>query len=595
MALSAVAVSAQSSLADFPELFEFRPAKLKSDYPTPSVFRLSNEALQPVVKKAASSDSYGIRVGGHLFVGMDKEAKSSYYSIGVAPAGKNAALYVYDTIPEEVTATYNWKIVGENGVELNLETENNGKTAFVNTWGAVPYPVVSGTASNGYKMGYDRSNDPENQSEGTIFAALFDRMFQVSNSDPGFFGAQLWGGLGEDMYFGTGMTSEEGTKLTGVMGLHNPQATPMIIYGGTVAVIKNEMSKDIIPASVKIGVEIWSMGVTENGKIEKLQKLGETECGVENLVSAPNDLYALNFTFQKLNDMGLYDPEPVIIPTGTMYGVFVKNIDQANMRVLFTLSETDIILQGSAYILYEGDIISAIRWNATNRVVGDLAISLDCDMPALRWTAERMDFPTEGGVGTTVEQFVDQEGNPIDQTIEFGLLMTSMPYLVNPDMGDMSAKNFTFEAPEWVKNIQIAEYKEGDYGWDDMHMYAVTAEADPLPEGETGRSGILMCTGPCGLKYGIKIGQGEWNPEEIEGGVESVAAPKAAVAVAGDNLMLTYGEEYNTVTVYNVAGSEVASYALPQGGSFEVPAADLNGVYMVVFEGASREVVKVVK
>lgn len=596
MALSAAAVSAQVTLAESPEQFELKSASLKSELAVPSVYNLSSEAVQPVVKNAPKAGSYGVSVGGHFFSGMDSELRFYGASIGVGPAGRNAALYVYDTIPEGVTATYNWKIVGTNGAEQVLETSDNGKVAYVNTWGMVPYPVVSGTASDGATMGYDRSNDPTNNSKGqTYFSAQWNRNYSVSNADPGFYGGQLYGGLSETMYFGSGMMSNDGKMLEGVIALHNPQPTPMIVYGGTVAVAKCDDSKDIMPADAKLNIEIWSMGTDEEGRLVKLDKLGETECGSDNLQAAANGLYGLNFTFQQPNDLGLYDATPVIIPTGTEFGVFVNNLDEVNMRVLFALPETDIVLQGSAHILYEGDIISAITWTATNRVVADLCISLDCDMPSLEWDAERMDFPTEGGVGTTVGNFVDQEGNPIEQDIEWAFLLTSMPYLVNPDMGDMSAKNFTFEAPEWVKNIQIAEYKEGDYGWDDMHMYAVTAEADPLPEGETGRSGILMCTGPCGLKYGIKIGQGEWNPEEIEGGVESVAAPKAAVAVAGDNLMLTYGEEYNTVTVYNVAGSEVASYALPQGGSFEVPAADLNGVYMVVFDGASREVVKVVK
>lgn len=595
MALCAATVGAQSVMMDGGQALELKTIPVKGVTVAPSVFKMSSDVTAPVMK--APSIVYGCAVSGNLNAGTSEDLRLYSASIAVAPAGKKSAFYVNDTLPQGVTANYEWTIAGADGTSVPMEIAENGRIAYAKTWGATYFPVVGGTTSDGGTIGYDKSKDPANQADNTLFAAQFNRTFPVTMSDPSFVGGQLYGGFndgqGGTLNFGTGMTSSEGEVLTGVFALHTPLPSPMLVYGGTVVVSAAVDGKDIIPAGKSVLVEIWTVGEDEEGKLKMVEKLGETTSASDQLLSQ-GALSALKFTFQVPNELGIYVPTPVTVPAGTNYAIFIKNMKELNMNILFTAPS--IIKQGSAYISYDDEYtkFGSITFS-TGRVAGDMCINLDCDMPALEWDAERMDFPTEGGVGTTVANFIDQQGNPIEQNIEWGFLMTSMPYLVNPDMGDMSAKNFTFEAPEWIKSIQVAEYKEGDYGWDDLHMYAVSAEAEALPAGETGRSGILMCTGPCGLKYGIKIGQGEWNPENIENSIESVAAPKASVAVAGDNLMLTYGEEYNTVTVYNVAGSEVASYALPQGGSFEVPAAALNGVYMVVFEGASREVVKVVK
>lgn len=598
VALTAASMAAQGLSLGSVEQLEKRKIDVPEATSLSTVFSVHGPSSSvPVIKAPKGDIVYGCFIRSGFNAGFDELMYGYDAAISVGVAGKNNELHVYDTIPEGVTPTYTWKIVGDDGSETQLKTSPDTKTAYINTWGIIPFPVVNGTTSDGGTMGFDKAKDPELEATGgALFSGQFDKKFYLTASDPAY---SMYTGFsfqnGGEVYYGTGIEDKDGNLLKGLAAFYEPQLSPMLIYGGNVVMYKVDESKDILQAGKDIVFELWSMELDETGVFTKLDKLGETSSGVDKL-NAPGGgkLYTLKFDFTTTNDLGLEEDAPVLIPTGTRFGLIIKNVDEANFRVLMTSPSS--LNYGSSYMIFDENYSQFTPiLLSTNFPGGDMVINFQCDMPALEWDAERMDFPTEGGVGTTVGNFIDQEGNPIEQNIEWAFLMTSMPYLINPDMGDMSAKNFTFEAPEWVKNIQVAEYKEGDYGWDILHMYAVTAEADPLPAGETGRSGILMCTGPCGLKYGIKVGQGEWNPDDIEGGVESVAAPKAAVAVAGDNLMLTYGEEYNTVTVYNVAGSEVASYALPQGGSFEIPAADLNGVYMVVFEGASREVVKVVK
>ncbi|NDW10162.1 choice-of-anchor J domain-containing protein [Dysgonomonas sp. 520] len=88
----------------------------------------------------------------------------------------------------------------------------------------------------------------------------------------------------------------------------------------------------------------------------------------------------------------------------------------------------------------------------------------------------------------------------------------------------------------------------------------------------------------------LKITQGEMS------GIEQLNVEDVKVAYNGNSYKLTYPAGIDRVSVVNTAGQIVASYELPVGGSYVMPATNLNkGVYILKFEGSKNRMVKVMR
>lgn len=554
MAATALSASAQAPLS---AQFEKIPCAVVRDYT--SIFAPSRVSAKAPTADfiVAPYDSDGMyQVGVPSGIGAYSSALTIF-------SGGNTSYIIPASNSTDERPTYSWTVSDLNGGNvMDLPVNENG-VAIINLFGYYNYPVLTGKLSDGTTATYNKNVDSNNKAKASAMITLFGREYPVSMGNSGYAGGQFY--INEAL--STGYKSQEGKDLTGVVSMFNKTTGPMRVYGVMVPLASTIEGQDPIPAGVTMDVEIWTVDDERN----LVEKLGSASGDATNLKgNASQGMWTLDVTFQAEDEFGLVSDKPVVIPAGTSFAVVLNNMDKANAFALFTWAS----VEGSAYMKF-GDTIEVLGYsNMPDVAAADLLISLDADMPSANWQDKTMTIPSAGGKAVA-------EGG-----YEYAILYTTtLAYNDNDEC------EYTVTAPDWVTATEPMVVEDAQGGWDTYRAYALEFSADALPAGETGRQGVVTVTCPGGVQKSFEIGQGDWTAVSVE----NVETADASVVVAGDSFQLTYGDEYTSVDVYNVAGAKVASYALPQGGSFEVPAADFSGVYMVVFQGAKNTTVKVVK
>lgn len=114
-------------------------------------------------------------------------------------------------------------------------------------------------------------------------------------------------------------------------------------------------------------------------------------------------------------------------------------------------------------------------------------------------------------------------------------------------------------------------------------------EVGEMPTGIPGRSGDVIVSMP-GADMKISVVQG------TPVGISSTSASKVKVISTADAFELSYPSDVTSATLFNISGQTVASYQLPESGTFTMPASALNkGVYVIKFMGNAVSSVKVVR
>lgn len=380
----------------------------------------------------------------------------------------------------------------------------------------------------------------------------------------------LWGyygGYTDGSYYGDG--GNMSFEAPGVVQKFTACTSPLYIFGGNILCSSADGTTPAVGENVSF--ELWTL------EDDQLSECLATATGSSVMGNTTNNaIGSINYEFQDLSG-GFPVAAPVVIPAGIEFAVVVRNLIGTHMKIDFTSDYTNgVVGCGGAYYLAEDG--ESIYYAAEGERSGaDLAIGLDVYMPVANFQATYLDVPVAGGAATAYDGELEN-GTVMS---EGGVALAStMPYV-----DDQGFQHMEITCPDWVT---IAADTTG-YGSTGTFPIRVTAEA--LPTGMTNRHGWITVS-MYGFERGIRIGQGTgWS------GVETTVAEAevSANVVAGD-FVLTYGEGVDKVDVYNVAGSLVASYALPANGSFTVPASDLaKGLYVLNFTGEKKATVKVVK
>lgn len=560
----------------------------------------------PSMKTKAPTADFNIYPshGPGLFMrGMNADYIGAQGNHAVVPAGVTSYFLPNITKPyDPMEAEWSWKVrdlISNEEVDIT-DTEDSTRGAL-NIWAQTSYPTISATL-DGTTVSYDLDALESNSSAGTGIqrvAPIFgkcDVVFTngifsvpVSNFD---LGGGSYGGYNDTTFvYSNKQVNDKRNTPIGAFDLYETGDAGALIHEVIVAMVMADSEPTyIIPEGHNIKIEIKEYEKDSEGKITFGDVLGEVESSTVLGNVKPNMIAMMSFKFQEESG-GSYYPQPIEIPAHTKFAIVLSGwTPDCNMRLIFGRN-----INRNGFLLYE----DGSYWSVNGTESGaDFAFQMVMEVPTVTPDYPEMFALADGGF------LLAEEPNVEGGIVNYNILNTAVKMY-----DEEYIENYTIEVPEWVTYehqdinevgedatsgyLEVTQQDTNDgfvYGWDYIHAYGLFMQAQPLPEGEDSREGTVKIINKLGEEYTFTVKQ-----SKDFTGVESIAAPKAAVAVAGDNLMLTYGEEYNTVTVYNVAGSEVASYALPQGGSFEVPASDLNGVYMVVFEGTSREVVKVVK
>lgn len=156
--------------------------------------------------------------------------------------------------------------------------------------------------------------------------------------------------------------------------------------------------------------------------------------------------------------------------------------------------------------------------------------------------------------------------------------------------------NISFQGPEWITwGFDDSDWA-GETYTDMIYLYFF---ADELPEGVDFREGTITLSS-FGKTKTYYVYQGEKPVEQQIGDgttdlEESNVQPVKVYSLNGQ-FNLTYPDVYNAVEVYAVNGNKIASYSLPENGSFSIDNSSLaNGVYLIRMIGETSEVLKVVK
>lgn len=514
---------------------------------------------------------YIVNGDGVYSSGLTSNFTSTEASFALAPMGVYSWFDNYANVVDGVT--YEWTYT--DGVDTYpLEPKADNSAARMISTVTTYYPELKGTAGSTtetFKKSEYAIDSDGNDSKNDCYLTPAKGRSRISMADPGFC----------QVFYATVAMDEERTDIRGfgdlkinevqttkIFEVFNKTVVDMVVYGANMILMETAtptVGKDIT-------FEIWEYDATKSDPFVK--KLGSTTANTTNFNSLTNGLHSAEFKFET-NMGGLTVDNPVIIPAGSQFAIVLTGFEGTNL--VSVLNSANGFTGSAYYVLTDGTIGTVGYGNALDVPSVHLAFTLDATLPSAMWGFSTMDAPVMGGDVTISYEDQKYLGNVVYTSDKFD---------------DEELIELTY--PEWIKDVVVTENKYDETnGWDVTGSYTVTCKADALPSDVNGRQGFIEVRSTVTEKVlaRTEVGQGEWTPT----GVESVEVAKAKVTVAGDNFQLTYGEEFNKVTVYNVAGSVVASYVLPQGGSFEVPAAGLNGVYVLVFEGASREVVKVVK
>lgn len=380
---------------------------------------------------------------------------------------------------------------------------------------------------------------------------------------------------GVDNTFNWGYFLDDGSieDLNGWAEVFSAPLTSLYLFGANIIWTSGGSQ---VQGLENVSLEIWT--INEEGALD--------EC----LVTATNpkvngnyqagDMGELYFEFLGGSEL-LPVVTPVTIPAGQEFAVIVKDAVKTGINPMWNFSApfgyvmdgemTTLLGGGGAYIYTTEGTLRDVFGHSEPGF--DLAIGVDGYMPGMMFVCDYADIPVEGGYASAY-----YEGGEVatQDVIQFASSYNVM---------NGSVEQITFDYPDWLTlNIDTTEFAT-------TGNFVIQFEAEKLPDGMTNRHGEVAAT--CfGYTIYMPIGQG---PDWI--GVETTVAEAevSANVVAGD-FVLTYGEGVDKVDVYNVAGSLVASYALPANGSFTVPASDLaKGLYVLNFTGEKKATVKVVK
>lgn len=478
-----------------------------------------------------------------------------------------------DAIVGEPTFTFVQRMLDGSNESVDLPVVNGcGVTSVFGSSESVVR--VTGVNGDGATASWDRMDviDPADPSATKTSIMYTPVLSQRSN-----FSQAYWG---NNYTYYTGYSSgeeysEKYNGATGIVSIFSAPITPLYVYGGNaiVAGLDGATSYD----ASNITFEIWS--INEEGQLA--EPLAQATDG--HMYGNPlndREVGSLEFSFTEIDPVTMLPTaKPVSLPAGKDFAVVLNNITGSNLRVLMTMDPCGGVGVGGGYLLINDKVDSF--WGG-GYSANDVALGLNGYIPGGKFigSSEGTDFlmiSDAGGVASTYS-------STGDLVVEGGALFgCSHNFFVEDGVEGETHVKMTY--PEWITNAAV-----DTTGYFKTGRFALMFEADALPDGVKGRDGYVELD-VYGFKSKIQIGQGEFTV-----GVNDAQVAEASARVEGENIVLTYGEGVNTVDVINVAGARVASYALPAGGNFTIPASDYaKGLYILNFKGDKKATVKVVK
>lgn len=463
-------------------------------------------------------------------------------------------------------ANYDWKFVASGGSSSDyswkvnttpLETDADGKAIFNRGVGSWILPTVtSGTDS--YIWHKEVASQYATASDGIYLLSMVD----IWKGGTGKGWGNKLSAFGSYVY-GTGFKTSTGTSVACFQKYDIPQG-PLYIESVNISVFSN--GNNPLPNGSKMICSITP--VKSNGFPDFENPIAVSECSADDiedwgLLFADGTKW-LNAPFY------FYEEDPVSgfyslmdLAVSNEFAIVLEWTNGANFGCLFGESDTD---GSKSRVLDDAGYAYNYYVSGTDGYQIDLLFNINGVMPELSLDSriESVEFDPEGG-----EANVTYTGAGVYRNV---ILISTF----SADDGDVVID----QIPDWITVDEMNDLFDDDGYFE--NAVSIVFDADPLPEGVSGRSADIVVRAH-GVTTTIPVTQG--NPT----GISSPKVQLSSVNREGDDFVLKYpASSATSVSVFNVAGQKVASYQLPASGTFTVPAGNYpKGVYLFNFTGAN--------
>lgn len=558
------------------------------------VKELEGRTILPFAKSVALRANgveafYMLPVNDTFHFGMDKEWNIKYPNIVLPPAVD----VIFENLSSPANADCTWSLQGNTPESLFgedasklfkvLPESNSYSTNWPislmseqYSWNLSPVvTVTSGGVSDSYfySKGAVFNNKPIERKSINILAGSYN---ELTTSDPimgsyySGFSRKLQSGETESKNFGSGYMNSKGEECTGIISVYKKPASPLVIEGVSIHAIANKENDQNAVSTDDLTLQVYKVdGTTITNEV-----LAKAEC---TSVEYDSEIGAYYITFQFVKDEGLLGTQPMPFALDQNAAIEIDGFNKCDITVLVTENENTIFghaygvyPSGLDYVSYEWFDESAAGYTYN---IADFAMNLNAAYVALTSGGEEYSLtaPTIGGKATD------------DGGYNFFAMYSTFPY-IDPNTQEQYVQ--IVDAPEWVE-VGIDNSLWGSEKEDYNCYFGFNVTCDPLTSG-SGRKGDIVFETEGGIQTKVHITQG------TPSGVETIETSPINAIPNGDNFELSYPEGTNTVTLMNVAGQILATYELPTGGKFTMPASNLSkGIYLMKFNG--NETIKIIK
>lgn len=494
---------------------------------------------------------------GAYYFGIDAEGWYSFPYIEVAPF---VDLLFWPWADVQEGTTYSWTINrGEEDIPLEQDAEG---VATCKVFGLAFTPIL--TAKNGaatvtYQMA-------EATVDGNLgFLENQSSFVPMSMTDPSYGEKNnVYGGVGDSFYFGSGYTSD-GKNTIGVLTVFDQPMSPLYVKNIVANAIKVNEEQDLIPAGKTLTLSLYKIDSEGKPTQELLASATATADNVEEIPGS--GIYNIAFDFKTMED-GFEVIQPITLGD-CAFLTQITGVDGVNANFLLGSNKG---WAGSSYNILSDGSLNTLTFNDGMIPAYGIHLNMNAFFPNLLIYDENntVIISKDGGIGVAG---VDTDGNPYTAVN----LYTNLP-LQDEDGED----NIWVEAPDWLK-IAVDESAFEDYG---VILYTISTD-----EANESRAANVIFHTHAGVSAKVQVIQG--TPPV---GISSTSASKVKVISTADAFELSYPSDVTSATLFNISGQTVASYQLPESGTFTMPASALNkGVYVIKFMGNAVSSVKVVR
>jgi hypothetical protein len=544
-------------------------------------FKSLSDAVNAHKVKAADLEVLYSAPEGTFFEGFSRIYRSWQATYLHSPA---MVAVDYEPYVNEPNATFVWHYNGGSQAEITDPMDADGTLHF--TSGITPegyinfLPKVTATTATGsasFVLGQNvasqylmaASVERAKTEDGTDFDGQDEfaplTLVDINVLRPA--SGNLYTGYSTDKFFGPAYSNTDGACV-GVMQVIPQLKSPLYVESISVLAY-SAAAATAVPAGGVLKLEIYYLNT--NGSLGT--KIAESTTNEFVVTTTNGQQGVFIFKFEEEEDGFIFDA-PITIGTDALVAVRITGFDSTwDFRFLLGTADGWV---GSAYSLHGSNLKVATfgYTDSPNIPATHLHIQyngiLNCLVPYDDYGT--ITAPTEGGWVIT----------DMDEANTYNDYAFYSSYNVDEDMTDVWIES----GPSW---INYAINPEDAIYFDEYNIAILYFQAEPLPAGLEGRYGEIVVS-----SYGVSV-----TIPVIQGNPTGVTTPKTSEVKASYNnnsFVLSYTDQFNSVSVYDVAGKQIGTYALPKSGNFSIPASDLtNGVYIVRFAGESNAAVKVVK